>query len=181
MPRQLLLVLRRARPSCRSHCLTWVGITCKCPLSMEDAERRLFWNFGHSFMLGVGPEGMCMWQSFKSMGPRLHDHISLGGAKVRDWREADKYVGVFDKFVSPSKKYNSTKNEQYRKLFGVSCLGIIASPEMKANRMVPQFELWVEIRTVESVQAGDVLKFDWSVDANSVMAGPARRVTMTWR
>ena len=54
----------------------------------------------HFFVLGIEPEGMTMWQSWKYMGPVLADHVALGGAKVRSWPEAQGFVEMFEDLVS---------------------------------------------------------------------------------
>ena len=69
---------------------------------VQDAKKqaREYLVLSHFFTLGVEPEGMRMWQSWKYLGPRLEEHISMGGAKVRGWTEAEEFVDAFEELVT---------------------------------------------------------------------------------
>lgn len=53
----------------------------------EEAKRNAdlegAWPLHHWLALGVGPEEVVIWNSWKRFGPRLDQHIQLGGARVR--------------------------------------------------------------------------------------------------
>lgn len=90
----------------KSTSLIYVALMDSCLYQLSSSQKehnmdlKRFMPFTHYFVLGVGPEGMMMWQSFRSYGPRLHEHIALGGAKVRDWEEATSFVATFDDFAA---------------------------------------------------------------------------------
>lgn len=68
-------------------------------LQRVKCEAREYMALTHFFALGFEPEGMTMWQSWKHMGPRITDHVALGGAKVRSWEEAGEFVATFEDLV----------------------------------------------------------------------------------
>jgi hypothetical protein len=57
-------------------------------------------SFAHTFVLGIGPEGVIIWQGWGEHGYGLDQWIKNGDARVRSWKEADDFVDVFEKFVS---------------------------------------------------------------------------------
>lgn len=69
-------------------------------LQYKKMHAREYHVLSHFFVVGVGPEGMRMWQSWKYLGPRLEEHMALGGARVRGWQEADAFVDMFEDLVS---------------------------------------------------------------------------------
>lgn len=69
-------------------------------LQYEKIQAREYRGLSHFFVVGVGPEGMRMWQSWMYLGPRLEEHMALGGARVRGWDEADAFVDIFEDLVS---------------------------------------------------------------------------------
>ena len=55
----------------------------------------------HSFAMGVGPEGVIIWQSYGSpAGYGLGEYIGKGGADIRSWDGATEFVDSFEKFVA---------------------------------------------------------------------------------
>lgn len=57
-------------------------------------------SFAHSFVVGIGPGGVIIWQSWGEHGYTLDEYLARGGARVRTWEEADEFVRVFKKLVS---------------------------------------------------------------------------------
>jgi hypothetical protein len=52
-------------------------------------------SFAHSFVVGVGPEGVTIWQAWGEHGYRLDEYIDRGGARLRSWDEAEQFVKDF--------------------------------------------------------------------------------------
>jgi hypothetical protein len=61
---------------------------------------RGFTSFAHTFVLGIGPEGVIIWQGWGEHGYGLNQWIKNGDARVRTWQEAGDFVDVFEKFVA---------------------------------------------------------------------------------
>jgi hypothetical protein len=57
-------------------------------------------SFAHTFVLGIGPEGVIIWQGWGEHGYGLDEWINDGNARVRTWQEAGDFVDVFEKFVA---------------------------------------------------------------------------------
>jgi hypothetical protein len=64
------------------------------------SEADKFTTFAHSFVLGVGPEGIIIWQSWGEHGYGLDKWMNDGRARVRTWQEAGDLVSVFETFVA---------------------------------------------------------------------------------
>lgn len=57
-------------------------------------------SFAHTFVLGIGPEGVVVWQSWGEHGYGLDEYISRGDARIRSWQEAGDFVDVFGNFAA---------------------------------------------------------------------------------
>jgi hypothetical protein len=57
-------------------------------------------SFAHTFVLGIGPEGVIIWQGWGEHGYGVDQWIKNGDARVRTWQEAGDFVDVFEKFVA---------------------------------------------------------------------------------
>lgn len=57
-------------------------------------------SFDHAFVLGVGPEGVIMFQTWYPYGPKLCDIVDSGALEVRSWEDGDQFVDNFDKFIA---------------------------------------------------------------------------------
>jgi hypothetical protein len=57
-------------------------------------------SFAHTFVFGIGPEGVIVWQGWGEHGYGLDKWINDGNARVRSWQEADDFVNIFEKFVA---------------------------------------------------------------------------------
>jgi hypothetical protein len=66
----------------------------------KKGESQGYTSFAHTFVLGIGPEGVIIWQAWGEHGYRLDQWINNDGARLRSWREADAFVDDFEKFVS---------------------------------------------------------------------------------
>lgn len=68
----------------------------------QSGQASLFdWmSFDHAFVLGVGPEGVIVFQTWYSYGPKLCDIVDSGGLEVRSWEDGDQLVKNFDKFIA---------------------------------------------------------------------------------
>jgi hypothetical protein len=57
-------------------------------------------SFAHAFVVGIGPEGAIIWQSWGEHGYGLDEYIQRGGARLRTWEEMDTFVVDFQKLVT---------------------------------------------------------------------------------
>jgi hypothetical protein len=67
---------------------------------VEQGRSEGYTSFAHSFVLGIGPEGVVVWQSWGEHGYGLDQWINNGRARVQTWQEAGDLVGVFEKFAA---------------------------------------------------------------------------------
>lgn len=58
-------------------------------------------SFGHDFVLGVGPEGVVLWQG--SVSCSFHTYLAQGGASVKNWAQAEDFVKDFGKLTDGRK------------------------------------------------------------------------------
>lgn len=60
-------------------------------------------SFAHTFVVGVGPEGVVVWQGlgydWGELGYGLDEYVARDGAKVRSWQEAGDFADRFDKLT----------------------------------------------------------------------------------
>jgi hypothetical protein len=56
-------------------------------------------SFAHAFVVGVGPEGVVIWQSWGEYGYRLDEYLARNGARLRNWDEAEEFVRDFNRLV----------------------------------------------------------------------------------
>ncbi|KAJ4345780.1 uncharacterized protein N0V89_011915 [Didymosphaeria variabile] len=134
-------------------------------LNLMSIELQDLVPFSHSFLLGVGPEGVVMFQSYMAFGPRLHEYIVGGGLRVRNWQEGDDFVSTFDAFAKNDEEtFTRRKNQLFKKMFGLDLLDLTANSKVHASRMMPYFRAWVDVQILEDVKTSDVLKFDWRTD-----------------
>ena len=56
--------------------------------------------FAHTFVLGIGPEGVIVWQGWGEHGYGLDEWISKGDARVRTWQEAGDLVENVERFAA---------------------------------------------------------------------------------
>lgn len=59
-----------------------------------------FTSYAHTFVLGVGPEGVVIWQGWGEHGYPLDRYIRDGGARVRSWQETGDFVDRFEIFAA---------------------------------------------------------------------------------
>lgn len=58
-------------------------------------------SFGHDFVLGVGPEGVIIWQG--TMRCAFDEYLAAGGAQVRSWMQAEEFIKDFGKLTDGRK------------------------------------------------------------------------------
>ena len=57
-------------------------------------------SFAHAFVLGIGPEGVVIWQSWAEHGYSLDQWIDGGGTRIGTWKQAGDFVDYFEKFAA---------------------------------------------------------------------------------
>ncbi|KAH7114451.1 hypothetical protein B0J11DRAFT_595060 [Dendryphion nanum] len=133
--------------------------------SIDRERMKDVYPFDHHFALGIGPEGMRIWSSFALFGPRLDQWISGGGARVRSWDEAERWVREFDVLVGEGgveERFDRRRRRVFRRLLGVD-LGAGLGEEGRGRVLGECFLPWVGVEVVEGIEVGDVRKFVWVV------------------
>ncbi|KAI9642015.1 hypothetical protein NHQ30_009886 [Ciborinia camelliae] len=126
---------------------------------VRKAER--YSSFAHSFVAGIGPEGMVIWQAWGEHGYRLDEYLGRSGDRVRTWSEADAFVKDFESLVAKNRgPWNSKRNEWYKRCFEVD-IQKICGGKGKQNPIVPKIENWVRLFIIEDVKVDDLRKFEW--------------------
>jgi hypothetical protein len=59
-----------------------------------------YFSFAHVFTMGIGPEGVIIWQAWGKHGYRLDEYLHDGHGRVRDWTEVEQFVRDFDKLAA---------------------------------------------------------------------------------
>ncbi|KAK4901140.1 hypothetical protein LTR27_001696 [Elasticomyces elasticus] len=122
-------------------------------------------SFAHSFVLGVGPEGVIIWQAWGEHGYAFDKYIERGGARLRTWQEAGDFIDRFDKLVQHKGKWDAKRNKLYKQCFEVD-VNDICGPGGPSRPIVPEYEAWVRLMVFEDVLAEDLHKYtfkcqDW--------------------
>jgi hypothetical protein len=114
--RQTILITARTTPSA-SLCTAFrsakalaitKNISTVLVISLEDlrylellaAGDNDYSTFSHIFTLGIGAEGVVIWQSWRPCGYSFDEYISRGGARIRTWHKAEEFVADFEKLTS---------------------------------------------------------------------------------
>ena len=146
----------------------------------ERGEPTNFQSFGHTFVIGVGPEGVRIWQSWVT-DYCFHEYLESGGARVRDVDWLRGFVDRFENLVAEEvgdrvcyrSDFDETteglqggwtlrKNEWYRDCFQVD-VNLICASGVEQRRLIPKFRPHVRVHVVENVRLEDVRKFIWKV------------------
>jgi hypothetical protein len=149
--------------------------------TFELAQRgaaETYFSFAHVFTLGVGPEGVVIWQAWGKCGYRLDEYLNDGHARIRDWSEAEQFVRDFDKLSTQKVgscsegqnrslanilkgTWNAKCNKIYKKLF-LTDINQICGKSQLERPVTPKFKAWVRIHAIPNVTYGDVNKFFWA-------------------
>ena len=144
----------------------------------EKGEPSNFQSFGHTFVIGIGPEGARIWQSSAS-DYFFHIYLEFRGARVRTVDELRTFVDSFENLVTEEVgekvRYrtglNKTteglqggwtlkKNALYQRCFQVD-INQICAAALSQRRLIPKFRSHVRVHVVENVKLEDVRKFIW--------------------
>ncbi|KFZ11258.1 hypothetical protein V502_07649 [Pseudogymnoascus sp. VKM F-4520 (FW-2644)] len=115
-------------------------------------------SFAHSFVVGIGPEGVVIWQSWGEYGYRLDEYLNRDGARLRNWDEAEEFVRDFNRLVFRKSLWNYEKNKYYQKCFEVD-VNKVCGPNGPQRPIVPKFEAWVRLHVIENVKVEDIKFF----------------------
>ena len=66
----------------------------------KQGRSQSYTSFAHTFVVGIGPEGVNIWQGWGEHGYGLDHYINIGGSRTRSWQEAGDFVDRFEKFVA---------------------------------------------------------------------------------
>ncbi|KAK4959190.1 hypothetical protein LTR10_003990 [Elasticomyces elasticus] len=119
-----------------------------------------FTSFAHSFAIGIGPEGVIVWQAWSEHGYSLDQYIKRDGARLRTWQEAGDLVDSFDKLTQHKGKWDAKRNKLYQQCFEVD-INSICGPEGPSKPIVPEYEAWVRLKVFEGVQFADLYKYSF--------------------
>ncbi|KAK3622947.1 hypothetical protein LTR56_021888 [Elasticomyces elasticus] len=147
------------------HITTVMAVSLVDVHSMELAARgdsETYTSFGHSFVLGIGPEGVIIWQK---MNVYMHADES---ARVRTWEEAGNFVDWVDKLTQHMGTWDTKRNELYKKCFDVDMKSICAGSGEKP--IVPQYEACLRFMLYEDVKAEDIHKFTFKYPGSEAFA-----------
>jgi hypothetical protein len=56
-------------------------------------------SFAHTFVLGVGSEGVVIWQAWGDHGYGFDEYIKRGDARIPSWQEAGDFMNAFESFA----------------------------------------------------------------------------------
>ncbi|KAK5682446.1 hypothetical protein LTS10_005574 [Elasticomyces elasticus] len=119
-----------------------------------------FTSFAHSFAIGIGPEGVIVWQAWGEHGYSLDKFIENGGARLRNWQEAGSFIDWFDRLTQHKGKWDAKRNKLYQQCFEVD-MNSICGPEGPSKPIVPEYEAWVRLKVFEGVQFADLYKYSF--------------------
>ncbi|KAK7748527.1 hypothetical protein SLS53_000547 [Cytospora paraplurivora] len=122
-----------------------------------------FFSFAHTFTMGVGPEGVVIWQAFGEHGYRLDEYINDEHAGVRSWDQAKDFVDSFEKLIRCKGNWSAKINKLYKKLFLID-INEICSAKGPERPVTPKFSPHVSIHYIKDVKCEDVTKFTWATD-----------------
>ncbi|KAK3632884.1 hypothetical protein LTR56_016063 [Elasticomyces elasticus] len=119
-----------------------------------------FTSLAHSFAIGIGPEGVVLWQAWGEHGYSLDQYIKRDGARLRTWQEAGDLVDRFDQLAQHKGKWDAKRNKLYQQCFEVD-INSICGPEGPSKPIVPEYEAWVRLKVFEGVQFADLYKYSF--------------------
>ncbi|KAK4695702.1 hypothetical protein P7C71_g2095, partial [Lecanoromycetidae sp. Uapishka_2] len=117
-------------------------------------------SFAHTFVLGISREGWRIFQSWGEHGYTLHEYISRGGTRLRDWDEAKEFIKNFVTLAVSEGKWTQEINDKYEACFEVNILRICGKKGPQ-RPIVPIYRPWVRFFDIEDMQVADVDKFTW--------------------
>jgi hypothetical protein len=137
-----------------------------------------YFSFAHVFTIGIGPEGVVIWQAWGKYGYRLDEYLKDGHARIRDWSEAEQFVRDFDKLTTQKVglcsecqnrsladilkgTWDAKCNRLYKKLFLIDINQICGKSKLE-RPVTPKFRAWVRIHVIPNVTCSDVDKFFWA-------------------
>ena len=94
---------QRAKSTAQGGQSTVMVVTLHDVLSLDVDEREDIGNyfpFSHFFTIGVGPEGVRVWQAGGHNGYGFDQYLRDGHARLRTWDEAEKFASNFDTLAS---------------------------------------------------------------------------------
>ncbi|KAJ9663605.1 hypothetical protein H2201_005566 [Coniosporium apollinis] len=150
-----------ARGKEQSTTVMQVTLTDVCIFELEEqGQAEQYFEFSHVFVVGVGPEGVIVWQAWGKHGYRLDEYLGRNGARIRDWKEAEQFADDFEKLILGMGKWTARRNKLYKKLFEVD-INQICGPEGPERPTTPKYEAWVRIHVLKNVKCEDVGKLHW--------------------
>ncbi|QDS76796.1 hypothetical protein FKW77_002347 [Venturia effusa] len=124
-------------------------------------------SFIHYFTLAAGFDGIRIFQSYgpdpKMPHMTMWRHMLNGGARLRSWDEAAKFVEDFKILSTAAPAWSSKQYDAYARCFDYDLRSNIASAFPHGQKHVsPTFEPHVRILEFSNVTPQDIQKFDWS-------------------
>jgi len=139
-------------------------LTLPYPRAHEVSENYL--SFEHEFVIGVGPEGCTVWQSFVNPGGYTFDQYrSANGDRVRDWAQMDQFFEDLEYVVSASGLWKEgERNDNYERLFGADLQGGVRPHRPKGPYPNANGEAKLAVHRIEDMKLDNIAKFEWKIE-----------------
>ncbi|MCJ1408182.1 hypothetical protein MMC19_002255 [Ptychographa xylographoides] len=139
-----------------------VGLVDMQYMRMKPELQRLFTAFTHELVIGIGPRGMRIWQAWPhSFGMGLREWISGGHAGIKDWKEADEWMDVFDELTMAKSSWTPDVNAMFLECFKIDFSASCGVGKLQ-RAMTPEYQPYINIFRLEDVGLQDLEKFIWN-------------------
>ncbi|MCJ1246519.1 hypothetical protein MMC30_003727 [Trapelia coarctata] len=117
--------------------------------------------FQHSFTIGIGSEGVRIWQCWDhEFAFSLYGWQARGGTRVRSFEEMDAWMQKFDHLSQPSDTWSTELNDSYKHCFEVDFLAHCDIGNSYAP-MASIYRSLIWMFTLPDVTFDDLAKFTW--------------------
>ncbi|KAL8848109.1 MAG: hypothetical protein Q9221_006866 [Calogaya cf. arnoldii] len=144
--------------------VTVIGISLMDVEMVEREEQRSmdmkYTSFAHTFVLGVSRVGWRIYQAWGKHGYGLDEWLWTGGAEVRDWDAARKFLKAFTRLEKAKGSWFKQINDDYNECFHVDIMGMCETRGLR-DPIVPVYRPWVRLFTIEDVKTSNLEKFTW--------------------
>ncbi|KAL8643639.1 MAG: hypothetical protein Q9226_008222 [Calogaya cf. arnoldii] len=144
--------------------VTVIGISLMDVEMIEREEQRgmdmKYTSFAHTFVLGVSRAGWRIYQAWGKHGYGLDEWLWMGGAEMRDWDAAKKFLKAFTRLEKAKGSWYKQINDDYNECFHVDIMGMCETKGLR-DPIVPVYRPWVRLFTIEDVITSNLEKFTW--------------------
>ncbi|KAF2769489.1 hypothetical protein EJ03DRAFT_92577 [Teratosphaeria nubilosa] len=150
----ILEAYRAAKVAAKQGKTTVMAITIADVRHRELLENRLptpFASADHSAVMGIGPEGVIIWQA---NGYTLQQYIAAGGGRLRSYDEADQFVDKLFKLSQYKGKWDPCRYRFFRDCFHVDLAACHGGH-------LPKLDVWLRMFVLEDVRLEHLYKFEF--------------------